>query len=336
LEAEAAKKQADSDRYAASAKNYQTLTQKRESELAELQKSRDDLNTELKKAKDDNSRLSSEKADLQKKLTAAEADKTELNRKLEAKPPAVLPPVAAPRADGEKASEVGKIEPKKEISAVTVKMNPKDGLPYVWIPPGAFSMGCSPGDSECNQDEQPVRKVTLTKGFWIGQTEVTQAAYQKVIGSNPSHVKGKKLPVESVSWTDAARYCAAAGMRLPTEAEWEYAARGGAKEARYGDLDAIAWYSKNSGGRAHEVGTKKANGFGLYDMLGNVWEWTADWWDYYQGAATVDSTGPRWGLSRVVRGGSWDYSSVRASERENFVASSRSTDGGVRCVGELP
>ncbi len=158
------------------------------------------------------------------------------------------------------------------------RVNPKDGLTYVSIGPGTFMMGCSPGNSECGTYEaNPPKPTTISKGFWIGQTDVTQEAYQRVTGSNPSHFTGPKLPVESVNWTDAQNYCeAVGGMRLPTEAEWEYAARAGTKGARYGDLDQIAWYDKNSGHTAHEVANKTPNDWRLYDMLGNVWQWTTD------------------------------------------------------------
>ena len=197
------------------------------------------------------------------------------------------------------------------------KVNPKDGLTYVWIPPGTFQMGCSPGDSECGNSEKPSHLVTITEGFWIGQTPVTQAAYKKVVGSNPSDFQGDQLPVEAVTWNDAKTYCERIDMRLPTEAEWEYAARGGDASARYGPLDSIAWYGANSENTTHQVARKQANGYGLFDMLGNVWEWVADWYGPYDAASATDPKGPASGQLRVLRGDVWDMdaSGVRASVR---------------------
>ncbi len=140
------------------------------------------------------------------------------------------------------------------LQAGATKVNPVDGLTYVWIPPGTFEMGCSPGDSEANPNEMPAHHVKITKGFWMGQTPVTQEAWERVMGKNPSRFKGARLPVESVTWDDARSYCEAVGMRLPTEAEWEYAGRAGAKGSGYGDLDQIARHRDNSGGKTHEVG----------------------------------------------------------------------------------
>ena len=196
-------------------------------------------------------------------------------------------------------------------------------------------MGCSPGDNECYDDEKPPHQVTITKGFWLGQTEVTVGAYKRFAGATGRQMppepdfSGRPLnpgwgdeamPIVDVTWDDAQAYCSWAGGRLPTEAEWEYAARAGSTAARYGDLDEIAWYADNSGRQRldsariwnedqvnygkrlnengngmHEVGQKRANGFGLYDMLGNVWEWVNDWYDenYYQNSPSQDPQGRR-------------------------------------------
>ena len=231
------------------------------------------------------------------------------------------------------------IGPPVQPAAGTVKTNPRDGSKYVYIPPGTFRMGCSDGDSECDDDEKPVHEVRITKGFWIGQTEVTQGAYAKVTGQRPSTFKGDDLlPVENVNWEESKQYCAAIGGRLPTVAEWEYAARGGSTSARHGSLDEIAWHNGNSGSKTHPVGQKKANGFGLYDILGNVWEWTADWfkYSYYKESPAEDPQGPSGGESRVLRGGSWVSNSgyARVSIRSSYHPSGRDRDVGFRCVGE--
>ena len=198
--------------------------------------------------------------------------------------------------------------------------NPKDGLIYVRVPAGSFTMGCSPGDTDCNDDEKPARRVTISSGFSIGQTPVTQEAYLRVTGKDPSNFKGAKLPVETVNWNEAQNYCRAVGMELPTETQWEYAARAGSKEARYGPLDAIAWYSGNSGGTTHPVGLKRPNAWSLYDMLGNVWQWTAS--DY-------NST------TKTLRGGSWYFDPWlnRVSYRSSNVPALRDYYIGFRCVG---
>jgi formylglycine-generating enzyme required for sulfatase activity len=224
-------------------------------------------------------------------------------------------------------------------------VNSRDGLNYVWIEPGTFEMGCSPGDGECVDSEKPVHLVTITKGLWMGQTPVTQAAYRRVIGKNyasglstASHFQGDHRPVESVNWDDASAYCSAIGMRLPTEAEWEYAARAGSTASRYGDINAIAWYGINSGGQTHDVAQKQPNAWKLYDMLGNVWQWTADWHDrnYYSQSPSQDPHGPVSGQQRVLRGGGWGDVArvVRVSDREVGLPNIRFIIVGFRCVGE--
>jgi len=244
------------------------------------------------------------------------------------------------------------------------RLNSKDGLTYVSIRGGIFAMGCSPEDNECFDDEKPSHQVIIGKGFWIGQTLVTQAAYKKVMGVNPSRFNGEQLPVEMVSWDEAQNYCRKVGMRLPTEAEWELAARAGLAGSRYGPLDATAWYVGNSGpqpvdgaalyrsnpkdyediliakgNQTRPVEQKLANPWGLYDMLGNVWEWTADWYDknYYGGSGIHDPIGPENGTYRAVRGGAWDDSdrNIRLSNRYRLEPSSRTFYTGFRCVGKL-
>jgi formylglycine-generating enzyme required for sulfatase activity len=237
----------------------------------------------------------------------------------------------------------------KEIK--TPKTNPKDGLTFVWIPPGNFTMGCSPGDKECFSEEMPAHHVTISKGFWIGQTEVTVLAYEHFAGF--SHAKATassndvrkmgdglanedSMPIVVVTWDEARDYCKWSGGRLPTEAEWEYAARGGSAEARYGDLDQIAWYQKNSNNTSHQVSQKRANAFGLFDVLGNAWEWVNDWYDgtYYAKSPEVDPVGPENGTMHGLRGGSWMNSAnlLRVSDRGRSTAELRFNYFGMRCV----
>jgi len=210
-------------------------------------------------------------------------------------------------------------------------------------------MGCSTDDRECSRSEQPAHRVTISRGFWMGQTEVTVGAYKRFASaagrsmpSAPSfnaNWSAPSQPVVNVSWDDATAYCRWAGGRLPTEAEWEYAARAGTTSARYGDLNAIAWCAMNSGDRPHPVGQKAPNAFGLYDMLGNVGEWCQDWLDasYYQHSPAVDPTGPSSGQHRAVRGASWWSFPrfVRVSFRYWFGAT-RDDTAGFRCVREVP
>ena len=185
-----------------------------------------------------------------------------------------------------------------------VRENGKDGLKYVWIPPGTFMMGCSPGDTECADDEIPPHQVTITKGFWMGQTEVTVGAYKRFTGATgrqmppaPNFNRGwanENMPIVNVTWFDAQDYCGWAGGRLPTEAEWEYAARGEVPGHAMGRLAKSPGMIGNSGRHTHPVGQKRANGFGLYDMLGNVVKWVNDWYleDYYQNSPSQDPAGP--------------------------------------------
>jgi formylglycine-generating enzyme required for sulfatase activity len=215
-------------------------------------------------------------------------------------------------------------------------VNPKDGLTYLWIEPGNFEMGCSEGDAECLVNEKPTHRVTISKAFRIGQTPVTQAAFEKIAGANPSIFRGDRLPVEGVDWADADKYCRAVDMRLPTEAEWEYAARAGNASGRYGDIDRIAWFDANSGKKTHEAMLKAPNAWGLYDMLGNVAQWTSDVYaDAYSEEEQTDPRGPDSGTLRVLRGGAWGYEArtVRVSSRFGERPEVRYGYIGFRCVG---
>ena len=179
---------------------------------------------------------------------------------------------------------------------------------------GTFQMGSN--DSDASDDEKPVHQVTLNT-FSIGETEVTQELWQAVMGNNPSKFKGPKRPVEQVSWERCQKFIqrlnslTGRNFRLPTEAEWEYAARGGKKGNGHkysgsSDIANVAWYDGNSGNQTHDVGTKRANELGLYDMSGNVWEWCQDWKGSYSSSSQTNPTDPASGSYRVYRGSGWN------------------------------
>ena len=210
------------------------------------------------------------------------------------------------------------------------------GMEFVWVPAGEFQMGST--SKEAEDDEQLITRVRISRGFFLGKYEVTQGQWQAVMGSNPSFVKqcGPDCPVEGVSWNDVQEFIwrlnAAVGeerYRLPTEAEWEYAARAGTSGDRYGNVDAIAWYDGNSGDRTHPVGQKAPNAWGLHDMLGNVYEWVGDWYGEYPGGSVTDPTGPSSGSLRVVRGGGWLGYARRCRASYRLIMSPGSRDYGL-------
>lgn len=258
-----------------------------------------------------------------------------------------------------------------------IRQNGRDHQPYAWIPPGSFTMGCPVEDHECDTDEKPAHVVNLTRGFWLGQTAATIGAYRlysRATGKPMPPEKDNegrklnaaagndKLPIVAVTWDEAADFCAWAGMRLPTEAEWEYAAKASTTGKLYGELDAIAWYGDNSGKERlntmamtrnprekyaarlfengngpHQVATKAPNAWNLYDMLGNVWQWVSDWYevDYYKASPARDPQGPGPAEFRSLRGGSWFVApwDVKVILRYGRLPNNRNNDFGVRCAG---
>ncbi|MEO2015144.1 MAG: SUMF1/EgtB/PvdO family nonheme iron enzyme, partial [Fuerstiella sp.] len=214
------------------------------------------------------------------------------------------------------------------------------GMQFKLLPGGTFTMG----------EGGEAHKAMLTKPFELGVYEVTQEQYEQVMGSTPSKFKGPQNPVEKVSWNDAVEFCRKLSdlpseksggyvYRLPTEAEWEYACRAGTTtKYSFGDSESelgdYAWYDKNSGRRPHPVGGKKPNGWGLYDMHGNVWEWCQDWYGKYPSGSVTNPTGPASGSSRVNRGGGWyDYSDIcRSAKRHWYAPDSRSNNLGFRVL----
>lgn len=215
-------------------------------------------------------------------------------------------------------------------------------IEFVRIPAGSFMMGSEDGNSY----EKPVHRVNITRDFYMGKYEVTQAQWKAVMGTNPSYFKGDNLPVERVSWNDAQEFirklnalASTNKYRLPTEAEWEYAARAGSSTKwSFGNdisqLDNYAWYGANSGNRTHEVGGKLPNAWGLYDMHGNVWEWCADYWDekYYAKSPLSDPKNTISSSTYLLRGGSWliDASNLRSTLRDYDTPSFRHDSNGFR------
>ncbi|MBN2492187.1 MAG: formylglycine-generating enzyme family protein [Planctomycetes bacterium] len=223
----------------------------------------------------------------------------------------------------------------------------RTGIELVLIAPGSYWRGASEGDGEAQDDEKPRHKVTLTQAFYLGKYEVTNAQYRQFRADHDSgELKGLSLngasqPVVRVSWEDAQAFCERFGFRLPTEAEWEYACRAGTTGARYGELDAIAWHGEDWETGHHAVGGKRANAWGLHDMIGNVWEWCEDRYgsDEYSrcGSGVTDPTGPTSGDYRVLRGGSWGNGPglCRSFRRSRLAPAFRLDDAGFRVARAL-
>ena len=216
-------------------------------------------------------------------------------------------------------------------------------MEFVWVPAGSFVMG-SPSDEQSRFGDEVQHEVQISEGFWMKKYEVTQGEWEVVMGTNPAHFSncGSRCPAERVSWYDVQGFIERLnereagrgyGYRLPTEAEWEYAARAGTTGLRYGELDEIAWFRGNSD-RPRQVGQKWPNAWGLHDMLGNVWEWTGDWYGEYPSGLVTDPEGPGSGLHRVSRGGAWIVvaGSVRSARRLGYLPGLRPYFIGFRLV----
>lgn len=249
-----------------------------------------------------------------------------------------------------------------QLPSEEVKKNPL-GMEFVLVPAGEFEMGSSNQEinlvlTECRRagancrkesfaDEQPKRKVVIRTPFLLGRYEVTQEQWQKVMGFNPSSFKecGGNCPVENVSWNDAKRFVTIMNARddgfvysLPSEAQWEYAARAGMTGLRYGEVENVAWFQGNSGGSTRPVGEKTPNSFGLFDMLGNVWEWVEDYYAPDFGAALPTDGSPNlvvgMPLIRVAKGCYWGCSgfNTRSAFRFNNLTSEKNDGNGLRLV----
>ncbi|MBN2314866.1 MAG: formylglycine-generating enzyme family protein [Sedimentisphaerales bacterium] len=220
-------------------------------------------------------------------------------------------------------------------------------IEFILIPAGEFDMGSSFLEKARSNDEGPVRRVKISKPFYIGRYEVTQAQWKAVTGHALSSFKGIDRPVDGVSWPKAVNFCQRLSereletFRLPTEAEWEYTCRAGTKTAySFGDdssyLAQCAWFNNNSEHGTHPVGQKEPNAFGLHDMHGNVWEWCIDRYDSYDADSIVDPTGPSNGGARILRGGSWFCTPgpCRSANRGWNIPEARDDDVGFRIVLE--
>lgn len=312
------------------------MVEKKEKDAMQLEKLKQQREAEERKRQDEIARLKTEseakrRAEIEKDIAAYEKIANS--------------PYGKDMAASAWQSLINKYPDAKEVAVGdTDALKGAFGLPggFVFVKGGCFQMGDAFGEA----DEKPVHEVCVSD-FYMGKYEVTQAEWQKVMGNNPSNLKDcGNCPVENVSWHAVQDFLnnlnqqTGKKYRLPTEAEWEYAARSGGKNEKWAGtsseskLGDYAWYASNSGGKTHPVGQKKPNGMGLYDMSGNVWEWTADWYDeeYYQNSPKDNPKGASSGSSRTLRGGSWLYSLrfVLASYRYRHEPSFRDNSYGFR------
>lgn len=272
-----------------------------------------------------------------------------------------VPPPSPPSTHHPSTANPKRAQEGQDFSGSVILENPgpkggRNKFLFRWIKPGSFDMGSTPETDPERSDDENQHRVTLSHGFWLLDHELTQREYKLVMGQdkNPSWRVGDWQPVETVSWDDAMAFCKeltkrdrikgvirdTQEYRIPTEAEWEYAARAGTTGARYtvrgksvkDSLDLIVWHQGNSGWRAHEVMEKAPNAWLLWDMLGNVSEWCSDWYGDYPPGAVTDPKGLDSGSIRVNRGGSWynDARDARAANRVRCFTGDRNSALGIR------
>jgi formylglycine-generating enzyme required for sulfatase activity len=237
-------------------------------------------------------------------------------------------------AETEKTTVEAEAQSTEKVPEDTITVN---GVSFVMVKveAGTFIMGATPEMQDSSENQKPVHQVTITKDFYIGKTEVTNALWVAVMGYNPSNVNGDNKPVDYVTWNNCQEFieklnaCSGMKFRLPTEAEWEFAARGGNKSRHYrysgsNNIDNVAWYCDNSGDTTHDVATKQPNELGIYDMSGNMAEWCQDWYGSYSSSPQTDPAGPDHGERRVSRGGDaysyahFSHPSVRSGSNPDF------------------
>ena len=284
--------------------------------------------------------LSKEVASASQSSPAALPQQSQPQQPIEQKPSVAS--VASPTTMSSSSNMVGSSE---SGSVIIIPVKNGINIEMVKVEAGSFNMGATPEMRSPYKDEKPAHRVTMTNDYYIGKYEVTQALWQAVMGSNPSKFKGDDLPVEMVSWGDCQDFISKLNamtgkhFRLPTESEWEYAARGGKKSRGYQysgskTLGDVAWYDGNSGSKTHAVGTKQPNELGIYDMAGNVWEWCQDWKGSYSSSPQANPTGAVGGSYRVIRGGNWRDSArgCRSSGRFGLTPGYRDFSLGLRLV----
>ena len=256
--------------------------------------------------------------------------------------------VLAMVSHGAAQNAAGVVPAPKAGDARVVDMGGGVALDLIWIPPGVFRMGSPFGEEGRFIAEGRRHQVTLTRGFWMGKFPVTQQQWERVMGNNPSHAKGPRLPVDQVNWNDCQTFIQALNRilatkdltaSLPAEAQWEYACRAGSETRfwsgdRVTDLARVAWFADNSDDQAHEVGRKPANPWGLCDMHGNVWQWCQDWLERYPPEDATDPQGPAAGQERILRGGAWNSEAdiCRAAYRFSYPPDYRIMTAGLRVV----